>query len=304
MGETPPKRAGGPFLEVARGWADRRIEQVEQEGARAPRAAVDSGPEAGHLNPSCIGVPAETELRIDDFEDGNNAVRAAPGRQGFWSISHDDTPGMVVPDVMFVPSVGGANGTDYAAHFVASGFTEWGVNIFANMQRLVGGVHCPFSAVGTRGFGLWLKGKGRVRIGASTAGVYSIEFGGTCNPDTESCWDNHTKLVPLPTEWTYREILWGSLEQSGWGKKVPFDVGALIDIRFALLPEDLPGEFWIDEITLLPSSDGGNEAGPLDAAPELDATPDSAGLIDAAPDPRSRRRSTGFRESRRRGSDR
>ena len=97
-------------------------------------------------------------------------------------------------------------------------------------------------------------------------------------------------MVPLPTEWTYREILWGSLEQSGWGKKVPLDLGSLLDIRFALLPEDLPGEFWVDEITLLPNSDGGSEAGPVDAAPELDgarnldAAPDSANLVDAAPD--------------------
>ena len=192
-GGDPAPTSGGTIFGGGAGMGGSSGRTGGTGGGAGGGSARDSGPEAAQLNPSCIGVPAETELRIDDFEDGNNAVRAAPGRQGFWIISHDDTPGMVVPDGMFVPSVGGANGTDYAAHFVASGFTDWGVNVLANMQRLVGGVHCPFSAVGTRGFGLWLKGKGRVRIGASTAAVYSIEFGGTCNPDTESCWDNHTK---------------------------------------------------------------------------------------------------------------
>jgi hypothetical protein len=201
---------------------------------------------------ACSGVPIGMELRLDDFEDGNAIPRPARDRQSFWAIQHDDTMGELVPDGNLTPVVGGANGTDYALHVSAEGYSEWGVNLDAHLRTESGGLNCPYNASNTRGLGMYLKGSGQVRIGASTAGTVATEFGGTCDPETQVCWDAHLKLVPLTEGWTYREISWDSLSQAGWGEYVSFEPGQITTIRVGALPQDLPLDVWLDEIRFLP----------------------------------------------------
>lgn len=200
----------------------------------------------------CGGVLVGSELRIDDFEDGNAIPRPAPDREGFWTIGHDDTDGVLVPDGSPDPVVGGANGSRYALHVSASGFSEWGVNVDAHLRVPSGGLSCPYDASNTRGIGLYLKGTGQLRVGAATAGTVATEFGGHCEPQTQVCWDVHVRLVPLTEEWTYEEVTWDSLSQAGWGTFAAFDAGELLMLRFAALPFDLPLDVWLDEIVLLP----------------------------------------------------
>lgn len=210
----------------------------------------------------CGGVSVGSELRIDDFEDGNSIPRPAPDREGFWAIAHDDTDGVIVPDGLPIPVVGGANGTDYALHVSAEGYDDWGVNVDVHLRVPSGGLSCPYDASNTRGIGVYLKGAGQVRIGASTAATVATEFGGSCDPERQVCWDAHLKLVPLTEEWTYQEIAWESLSQAGWGAFAPFDAGELMTLRFGALPADLPLDVWVDEVVLLPLEPSSDEASP------------------------------------------
>jgi hypothetical protein len=225
-------------------------------GSAALPAASSGGAYPG--NPRCAGVAAGSELIIDDFEDADLAIRVEPGRSGNWGVSHDASAGTLAPDP-FAPVVGGADGTDFALHVAAEGFTESGVSLAMSLQFVAEGVRCPYDASAYRGIGLWVRGAGLVRFAVQTVGVYGSEFGGMCREEKEVCWDAHRKAVALSPEWTYKEIEWGSLSQMGWGKSVRFDSRALMGFLFMASPAELPLELWLDEIRFLPKEpdDGG-----------------------------------------------
>lgn len=229
-------------------------------GSGGTASSLDGG--EGVATVRCSGVAVGSELRIDDFEDGNSIPRPAPDRQSFWTIAHDETDGVLVPDGSPNPVVGGADGTDYALHVTAEGYSDWGVNVDAHLRTPSGGLSCPYDASNTRGIGLYLKGAGQLRVGASTAGTVATEFGGRCDPETQVCWDVHLKLVPLAEEWTYEEISWESLSQAGWGTFAAFDAGELLSLRFGALPGDLPLDVWVDEIVLLPLEPASDDTAP------------------------------------------
>ncbi len=254
--EAPAQAAGGPIFGGSPAGAAGASEDGAAAGAQnegqggSSNGVGGSGSDLGSAR--CSGVPIGAELRVDDFEDGNEIPRAAPDRLSFWAITHDETEGVLTPESTPLPVVGGAAGTDYALHVTAEGFAEWGVNLDAHLRTPFDGLNCPYNAGNTRGVGLYLKGNGRVRVGASTAATVATEFGGVCDPELQTCWDAHMKLVPLEPDWTYEEITWDSLGQAGWGTYAAFDPAQLMTLRLGALPQDLPLDVWVDEIVLLP----------------------------------------------------
>jgi hypothetical protein len=214
-------------------------------GAGEPAGATGEGGVGATEGGRCAAAPPFVEPRIDNFEDGNTAPVAEPGRNGLWQVGQNDAQ----PIPTFTVEEGGADGTDFAGHFTAPEYTENGVSLGLGVR--FEGLSCPYDATGSAGISLYLKGTGRVLLKVSTEAIFSTEWGGVCDEEVDVCWDAHQKLIPLTDTFEYREIRWSDLQQAGWGKSAPFDPAGLINFLFV---PGTPGEgveFWVDELRFL-----------------------------------------------------
>jgi hypothetical protein len=217
------------------------------QGGSGSAGAADAG------SPDrCANVPASAEPRIDNFEDADEVPLSEPGRHGMWAIPSESDAGTL----SFVIVEGGANGSDFAAHFTASGFSANGVTLGVSLGTVLGGVPCPYNAGRYLGIGLFVKGSGRVQLKVSTSDIFSTEFGGTCNDSKEQCWDAYQKALPLAADWTYHEVRWDELAQQGWGKQVALDPAHFMNLMFEATPAELPADFWVDELRFITADDG------------------------------------------------
>lgn len=207
-----------------------------------------SPPVGGSANPPgrCAAVPESDEARIDNFEDGDDFPIAAPGRRGAWHIP----PLTGAQKLSFVVEPSGADGSDYAAHVTMDGFTER-VSVSASLRFDQEGVSCPYNANGYVGVAFYAKGSGDLDLMLDTTDTWSSEFGGTCNAETEQCWDLHHKLVPLTNEWAYHEVRWDLFSQAGWGKLATLAPDHFLGLEFAVAASSLPADFWIDEVRFI-----------------------------------------------------
>lgn len=194
----------------------------------------------------CAAVPESSEQRIDNFEDGDDLPIAEVGRRGAWHI-----PPLSGAQVLsFDIEPGGADASDYAAHVTVDGFTDR-TSVSASLRFDQEGVACPYNASGYAGVAFYAKGTGSLDLMIDTTDTWSSEFGGTCNAETEVCWDVHHKLVPLTDEWEYHEVRWDLFSQAGWGKLATLTPEHLLGVEFAVAPSSLPAEFWLDELRFI-----------------------------------------------------
>ncbi|HEX6764770.1 MAG TPA: hypothetical protein VF103_04815 [Polyangiaceae bacterium] len=230
-------------------------------GSGAPTGAGGSGAAASTSGASGSGFAASggrcsaarpvSELRIDNFEDGDTAPVSEPERYGNWAMSEGDGQ----PAATFSVDEGGADGTDFAAHVTSDEFTENTLGLVLSTR--VDGQGCPYNAAGTSGISLWVKGTGRIDLKVSTDEIFTLEWGGTCDETVSKCWDAHQKLIPLSDEWTFHEVRWTDLSQAGWGDSFPFDPSGLMNFLFASAVPGEPAEFWVDELRFVPDASGG-----------------------------------------------
>lgn len=205
-----------------------------------------SGPGAGDASSGagrCGGVPTSAEPRIDNFEDGDTYPIAETGRLGAWHI-----PPLSGDQVLtFEIEPHGADGTDFAARVTVAGFDSR-ASLGASLRFDREGVSCPYNVSDYGALGFYARGSGTLDLLLDTTDTWSTEFGGACRDDIEQCWDVHHKLIPLTSDWKYHEVRWDAFSQAGWGMLVAFNPEHLLGVEFAVSPDALPAEFWLDEI--------------------------------------------------------
>lgn len=152
----------------------------------APVAGTSTGTAGAASTGMCQPLKV-TAGKVDDFEDGNNAILMPEPFKGYWYIYNDGT-GAQIP----AKDVGGSNpfmgmapGSTASPMFAGctkgSGFTMWGAGMGVNLQDLGGGkAPCTVNATGLTGIKFNVKGTGSIRLQISSAPTASPTSGGTC----------------------------------------------------------------------------------------------------------------------------
>jgi hypothetical protein len=105
------------------------------------------------------------------------------------------------------------------------------------------------------------RGRGKIRVNFGTPDTVPPEEGGKCK---QRCWDTHSKVLELTSDWVEYVIPFDRLQQGGWGTQARFDSARLLSLNFSASPEAQPVDFWIDDLSWLTAAD---LAAPTPAAP-------------------------------------
>lgn len=198
----------------------------------------------------CQNVPALAEdPMLADFEQDSVFLRPVPQRYGTWYMANDGSPdGKQVPE-SFAAERGGYNGSNYAAHYNVTGFTEWGAVMgFQLRYTPEDGIKCPFNAEAFDGLSFMARGSGRIRVNLGTPETTPIDQEGRCQ---RGCWDSHGSFVFLTEEWKLHQLPWSSFAQQGWGTASRLNVKELLAVNFAVLRADQPADVWLDDVQLM-----------------------------------------------------
>ncbi len=189
-------------------------------------------------------IPIGPGNMIDNLEDGDGAIIPNNGRQGYWYVFNDATPGGIQTPLanMVLPESGGAAGTSKAMHTSGSGFAEWGAGVGVDFNNS-GGIKMTWDASQFTGIVLMAKGSGQVWTSVQIEATVPVEEGGTC---ASSC-DAHGKLLVLSGTWQQFTLPFNQLSQEGWGTPAGWDPSKLVGIQFKV-GKDTNFDFWIDEI--------------------------------------------------------
>lgn len=225
-------------------------------------ASVDEKPlPEGAGDPTALGPcgkssPATDTLLIDDFEDGNDRIFKGFERDGFWFSAGDKTEGSTVkPEATFaadlLPTAESTKDNRFAAHFAASGQKNWGVVWGAALQWTKDGIKCPLNVSSFAGVRFRAKGPGTIRMSMAVPEVTPKEQGGTC---ADRCYDAHGKLFLLSEQWDTYEMRWEKMQQGGWGAEARFTPDRIVNIAINADVKNLPIDFWIDDVELIPKA--------------------------------------------------
>jgi hypothetical protein len=219
--------------------------EAESLPAPAPEPVLDSAL-ANCANPI---VAVGSNPLIDDFEDGNASIAPNEGRSGAWMIYNDGT-GKETPahGAIWhpVPIPGGRGTSRYALHTWGGVFKNWGITGGFGLAT----PRC-YDASAYDGVKFWAKGPGRIVFTAKMTQVVAVEDGGTCR---DNCYDVHRKAIALGKRWSAYTIKWTELAQQGQGQPIPFDPRSLHAMGFFVYAEDTPFDFWIDDVTFVPTT--------------------------------------------------
>ncbi len=226
--------------------------------APADAPATETAPAAAPAEAKAIGPVAActTELvpaddgTVEDFEDGNNQLGVAAGRDGYWWIAKDGKGSQVtVPGDQFAPAEGGA-GSAKAAHVAGttvSGADAWGAEFGANF---VNGQGALYDASKYAGIKFKAKATGpTTKLRVSLGDVNTHQDAGKC----KACWNHFRKEITATPEWAEYTVAFADLKQrDGWGDPRPpsVDPSQLVSVSFAV-EGGQAFDIWIDDIQLL-----------------------------------------------------
>jgi hypothetical protein len=178
------------------------------------------------------GGSPEAGLRvdmIDDFEDGNLDINVAGGRVGHWYNYDDSTDGMnqiavVTLDPTTERHTTLAGESKMAMRVQATGYTRWGSGYSADLG---GGSVYDVSAY--TGLVFWTKNLTSTAISIKVAlqDANNDPRGRRCDksedaPTDTACYDDFAQNVTLlPGDWQIHLLPFWSLQQGGFGLKVP-----------------------------------------------------------------------------------
>lgn len=221
---------------------------AERAGAAAslspPSTAAPSAPAAAKpvLDP-CRDrvVAAGNEPLIDDFEDGDDAIRPLEGRAGFWRwVREIDEPG-TAPALIPLPRPDANRSNRMAQHVKGGQLVDWGATIEFNFRP-----SC-YDASQFVGVSFQARGPGRIYVAPREVSVIPIAEGGNCERD---CHNPHVSKVDLDSAWHTYQVRWSDLRQRGVGKS-PLDPRRLHSLAFLIRPEDTPYDVWLDDVRFL-----------------------------------------------------
>lgn len=189
-------------------------------------------------------MPAKSDpntLRLDDFEDGNLALREHHSLLGQWYTyeqrvgDHQLSIGTVAPPRLGSTRAIYTSGTDHG---------DWaGIGAPLNYG-------CVYDASRYVGVHFWIRGNSApINVALITPGVIPVSQGGTCTKDEEGlCWDAYRSRVAVDEQWREVFVPFDSFAQLGYGPDAgSLDLTRLEAIQFQSPSSDF--EYWIDDMS-------------------------------------------------------
>lgn len=249
--------------------------QGVEPGAKPLPANMNESALRGPCSPA---APPGEALLIDDFEDGDNRPFKEFQREGYWYAAADTTNGEISPkpNAFAAELLAGEESTPQnrmAAHFVASGYSDWGVVWGTSLRWVDAGVKCPFNGTKFLGVKFRARGSGRVRVNFGIPETIPKEYEGIC---AERCYDTHSRVVTLTPAWETYEVRWAELQQWGWGTQARFDAARILSLQFAVDGKQLPVEVWLDDVAFIESAPAAAPVSAATAAPTPPPSPTDA----------------------------
>jgi Carbohydrate binding domain (family 11) len=216
---------------------------ASQRMAQCPTGPAAAG-DAPAVSACSKGIrPAEDGL-IDDFEDDDNQVTKAGGRDGYWFLSHDPN-GSTIGPAPLKWSPGGADGSSKAVHVSGQTSSEngaWGSQLGTNL--LSEGMY-DASKYGGISF--------KAKIGANSTKKVRFKVGDVnTHPDghvCKTCWNLFGKDMNLTTDWKEYTITFAEMKQeAGWGEPHPsIEPSKIMSINWSVGPGQA-FDLWVDDL--------------------------------------------------------
>lgn len=213
------------------------------------------------------GVEALSTLMVDDFEHG---LRTVGGPYGSWISFNDGSKGSFT--WLTTPSEPKAGSL---LHVTSNHFGEWsGFGVEAG-SALGETARCALDASSFKGIRFVARGKGELRVRASTVGTMPTFHGGTC-PNGEACFDQPGAFVHLTSEPRLIELPFCGMRLQGLYDVEPahWDVAEFLGVNFMILDFLQQGgfEMWLDDLELYTEAASATDADcqvgcPLQSAP-------------------------------------
>jgi len=207
--------------------------------AAAPLTSVQPHPAVD----SCVALApaAGRQPLIDDFEDGDDAIRPAEGRIGFWRWPREiDAPG-TAPALMPVLRPDASRGNRMAQHVKGGQLLDWGATIEFDFRPAC------YDASTYAGVSFQARGPGRIYFAARERSVIPVAEGGSCQAD---CHNPHVAKIELESGFRTYQVRFRELRQRGIGKPA-LDARRLHSLAFLIRPEDTPYDVWVDDLRFL-----------------------------------------------------
>jgi hypothetical protein len=220
-------------------------------GAGGAGAGAGAAGGFGEIGGSGGAVNASLSM-IDDMEMPDQYIPSLDGRQGFWSLSHDDSAGTQTPSIMIMSQIPGARGTStYALHTTSTGFTKTGALVGVDLNRKT--TRSTYDASAYAAVHFWAK----VAAGSLTLVHFSMPDlhtdpgGGLCTKSPQLCYDHWATDRTLTTAWAEYTVAFADLTQMGWGANdvTAFDVAHVYGIQFSWGTPSM--DLWIDDIAFV-----------------------------------------------------
>lgn len=230
-----------------------------EPGAGGRGGSVASAGSAGMSSAGASNGPVGDQ--IDDFEDQDAFILRLSMRNGPWYVVADTTAtGTTGPSMTIGPLATAdlrPNSTGIAAlHLAASGFTDWGAGVGADMVNQMA-KKAPYDISAYRGIRFYAKvGSGSTStVKVLLPNTYSDADGGKCSDlvTTKRCGDHLFKSVSgLKTTWDVYQVNFSDLTQQAFGlPQTTIDLTGVYSIQFTLANK-LPIDLWIDDVSFVP----------------------------------------------------
>ncbi|MEP7052703.1 MAG: hypothetical protein ABJB12_20210 [Pseudomonadota bacterium] len=207
--------------------------------------AASAGPLRAPLaSDPCLeaAVAAGSQPLIDDFEDGDDAIRPLEGRVGFWRWAREiDAPGSA-PALIPVPRPDATRANRLGQHVKGGLLVDWGATVEFDFRPAC------YNGSNYAGVAFQARGPGRIYFAARERSVIPVAEGGTCEFD---CHNPHVAKVELDAAWHSYQVRWTELRQRGMGKP-GLDTRRLHSLAFLIRPEDTPYDVWLDDVRFVP----------------------------------------------------
>jgi len=197
--------------------------------------------------------------QIDDFEDQDEFILRLSMRNGPWYVFSDGTTGGVLGKLTIAPLTGAdarpGSSSTAALHLTASGFTDWGAGVGADMVNQMA-KKMPYDVSAYSGIRFYAKiaSGTTATVKVLLPNIYSDADGGKCtDADTKKrCGDHLFKSVSgLKTTWDVYEVKFSELTQQTFGlPQTGFDPTGVYSVQFTLANK-LAIDIWLDDVTFI-----------------------------------------------------
>jgi hypothetical protein len=235
-------------------------------GSGGSPASGDAG--AGVAGGSSGGAGSVTLSMIDDMETPDAYILTADMRQGYWSLSNDQTVGgkqTPSPTMIMSAIPGGRMGSVNGLHTTASGFTTSGalVGVDLNRKGAAASARLTYDASAYKAVHFWAK------VEASSPGVIRFAMldqhtdpgGGKCCPAKEACgtgnianglcYDHFNKDLTFTHDWAEYTVAFPDLNQVGWGDNKVDAVDAAHVFGMQLSWTSATMDLWLDDVAFV-----------------------------------------------------